>query len=393
MGVAEGNNRFYNDGSGKIFKSTNGGPKKLVDPKDYKYVPKSAGGTRDDSPIPKGAKGNNTYRMTDQVNPWVNAPLDMAFGAVAGDVTNKAGAAVKVPGNELMGLKLGDLYGINYDMNSIKGIFDKATKEQYKVLDKQYANTEKKFYDNMFGAQQTALDTIRKSNASAVATGASRGMQAANELSAVLGMQQGSTVEATQLAQDRNLLNDKQQAAMAQNAVTALTQSNQSRQAIGGLDASKYAADTQFDVGQMDYYARIDAASKGLLGAEAQAAATKYMADQNLKGSQIAASASASRSFSSGGPGYTAPPNGNVNDPTWKYQQLALDSAVQSGNKSAFISLMTSAGVDEKLAVQQWDNMFKMKAVGGQAPATSVDPIRGALGGKSSLTPYKFYTE
>ena len=44
----EGNIKYYNAGDGKIYKQVGDGPRTLVNPKDYKYVPKKAGGTRDD---------------------------------------------------------------------------------------------------------------------------------------------------------------------------------------------------------------------------------------------------------------------------------------------------------------------------------------------------------
>ena len=79
----------------------------------------------------------------------------------------------------------------------------------------EYEATANKFYEQMYGTQATALDTIRKrNNAAAVATGASRGIQAANELSAILGLQETNTQTASELAQQRNLLADQEGAAL-----------------------------------------------------------------------------------------------------------------------------------------------------------------------------------
>ncbi len=195
------------------------------------------------------------------------------------------------------GSDLASKYGITYDAASIENKFNEATKAKYDVLRKEYDATQNKFYNNMYNNQQTALDTIRKSNAEAVATGASRGVQAANELSSVLGLQQSTTDEATQLAVDRNALADKEAAAYAENKVNAFNKANELGLSLGNLASGIYASDVQFDVAQLDYYARLDAAMKNLMGMQEQANANMYAADKNLEGTKFA------RSFSSGGGG------------------------------------------------------------------------------------------
>lgn len=162
--------------------------------------------------------------------------------------------------------ELAKLYGITYDENAIKAKFDAATKAQYDMQRKDYQRTENHFYDQLGASQQTALDAIRKSSASAVATGASRGMQAANELSAVLGLQDNSVTGATDLVNQRVMLDDKEAADYAKNATTAMTTSNSLKQGLGTLASTLYAADTQFDVGQLDYYAKLKQAADQLAG-------------------------------------------------------------------------------------------------------------------------------
>jgi len=189
----------------------------------------------------------------------------------------------------LMGEDLAKLYGIDYDEKSILEKFNKATETEYAAKDKAFAKTENQFYDQMYGTQTTALDTIRKNNAAAVATGASRGMQAANELSAILGVGQESAAGATELGQERNILQDEKTADMARNSQDAMDAANMLKQQIGQLDSANYAADTQFGVGEMDYQARMDQASKQLEGMMAQVEAERYAADQNLAGTKYAA--------------------------------------------------------------------------------------------------------
>ena len=183
--------------------------------------------------------------------------------------------------------------GITYDEAAIRAKFDAATKAEYDLKRREYEATANKFYEQMYGTQATALDTIRRSNAAAVATGASRGIQAANELSAILGLQEANTQTASELAQQRNLLADQEGAALAKNIVDAMTTSNAVKQALGNLAANLYASDTQFDVGAMQYYAALNQAAQALQGtiytADRNLDASRYAADQNLAGVQYTA--------------------------------------------------------------------------------------------------------
>lgn len=192
---------------------------------------------------------------------------------------------------ELRGLTLGDLYGINYDEEAIRSKFDEATRAEFATRNKEHQMTENAFYNNLYGTQAAALDTIRRNTSQAIATGASRGMQAANELSAILGLTQEGVMGSTDLAQKRNLLKDEEAAAYARNAREALEISNALRQQIGALDAQNYAADIQYRIGEMDYYARLDQALKQLQGMQAQAAAQRYAADRNVEAQRILADA------------------------------------------------------------------------------------------------------
>jgi hypothetical protein len=183
--------------------------------------------------------------------------------------------------------ELASLYGnITFDEDAIRSKFDKATKAEYELKRKEYEQTEDQFYNRLLGTQGTALDTIRRANASAISSGAAKGMQAANELSAILGLQQESVDDSTKLAQARNNLVDAEAAAYAKNVVDALNTANQIKLALGTLASNIYAADTQFDVGTMQYLAQLDAAAKQLEGIGLTADATKYSADRNLEGSK-----------------------------------------------------------------------------------------------------------
>lgn len=172
-------------------------------------------------------------------------------------------------------------YGLTYDPNKIKAILDTNTAAQFRTEQNQLNQTQNQFYSNQYNTQASALDTIRKANAQAIANGASKGMQSANELSAILNLQQQGTQTATSLASQQNQLYDKEQAAYAQNAVNAIQQANTVGQNL-------YSADIQQNVGQMQYYAALEQALKNLQGvqytADQNLAGTKYNADQNLSG-------------------------------------------------------------------------------------------------------------
>lgn len=186
--------------------------------------------------------------------------------------------------------ELARLYGnITFDEDVIRSKFDKATQAEYARKRKEYEQTEDQFYNRLFGTQSTALDTIRRANASAISSGAAKGMQAANELSAILGLQQESVDDSTKLAQERNLLMDKEAEAYTKNAIDALIKANEIKLALGTLSSNIYASDTQFDVAQLQYLAQLDAAAKQLEGIGLTADATRYSADRNLEGSKYVA--------------------------------------------------------------------------------------------------------
>lgn len=134
-------------------------------------------------------------------------------------------------------------YALNTDANYYKNMYDRATAAAQAVEERGIANAEAAWQRNLAGTQATALDTIRKNNASAIATGASKGMQAANELSAVLGLQDTAVEESTALAQQRLDLADAYAAEYAKNAVTAQETANANKQAMMNAAIQQYGYD------------------------------------------------------------------------------------------------------------------------------------------------------
>lgn len=138
-------------------------------------------------------------------------------------------------------------YALSTDAQSIKSMYDQATAAAQAVEERGIANAEAAWQRNLAGTQATALDTIRKNNASAIATGASKGMQAANELSAILGLQDTTVEESTALAQQRLDLADVYAAEYAKNAITAQETANANKQAMMNAAMQQYGYDTTLE--------------------------------------------------------------------------------------------------------------------------------------------------
>ena len=126
-------------------------------------------------------------------------------------------------------------------------MYDQAPAAAQAAEERSIINAENAWQRNLAYTQATALDTIRKNNASAIATGASKGMQAANELSAKLGLQDTAVEESTALAQQRLDLADAYAAEYAKNAVTAQETANANKQAMMSAAMEAYAADTTLE--------------------------------------------------------------------------------------------------------------------------------------------------
>lgn len=116
------------------------------------------------------------------------------------------------------------------DEQAILDKYNAATVAQFNVQREQNRQAENQFYNEMYNTQKTAMDTIRQSNAAAVASGASRGVQAAQELSSLLGLQQESVASATELAQANRQTAQEETAAVLENVLNAYKQATADRQ-------------------------------------------------------------------------------------------------------------------------------------------------------------------
>lgn len=180
--------------------------------------------------------------------------------------------------NELLGTDF------TYDRDEIYGIYKDATKAAYDAEIAQQRQAERGYYANMAAAQDSTIDTIRGQYGAAIASGASKGMQAANVLSAILGTSQAAADQATQLAQDRQALGARYGAQIKADAKDALTYANDVASQIGGLAHQLYNDDIQRKTAELSY-------NQGINTDYAGYAANKYNADANLAGNIIGSGA------------------------------------------------------------------------------------------------------
>ena len=194
-------------------------------------------------------------------------------------------------GAEALAAKYGD---VDYNRSAIEGIFNNATNAEYATKRKENKNTELLYAKKVSQNQNAYLDAMRRQYASnAVQSGANQGMQAANQLSAMMGMNEMSSMDASKQAQAYQLLADKEAQARTANAKTALEYSNAQKMALGTLDSNLYSVDAQKYAAELAANAQVGvantAASAQGYAADQGLAGTRYNADQNLRSNQYVA--------------------------------------------------------------------------------------------------------
>lgn len=267
---------------------------------------------------------------------------------------------------------LAALYGgINYDQNAIEKIYKDATAADYAARKQDYNNTANQYYNRMALSQNSYLDAQRKANASAVMSGATRGMQNAAQLSTVLGLSQQSSLDNTKLAQDARLLSDQENAAYAKNTSDALTYANTVKQSLGTLSANEYATDAQKYAAELGYNAAVSAANtaasaqgytadQALQGttynADKNFAGTTYTADKNYAGTTYAADSSAGASKYSADQGYKG--------------QVAYANGLQGAAAASAAGQVSAAKLAADATIAQ-QNLYNLGSIVTNAPANS----------------------
>lgn len=171
-----------------------------------------------------------------------------------------------------------------YDRDEIYNIYRDATQAAYSTELAAQQDATRNYYSNMAKAQDTAIDTMRQQYGTAIASGASKGMQAANALSAILGTTQQTAQQATQLAVDRQALGQQYGAQVKADAKNALSYANDMANTIAGLSHQFYNDDIQRKTAELSYNQGINTDNAGYQ-------ANKYTADSNLAGNIVNAGA------------------------------------------------------------------------------------------------------
>lgn len=222
-----------------------------------------------ESPTREYTLTNPNASLEDTLNTVYNTAPKINDGYVRPDYTNVVNSRIRDVND------LSKTLGVNftYDRNEIEKIYQDATMAALRM--EQNSGAERQYYNNLANAQNTMLDTIRQQYGNAVSTGANRGMQAANMLSAILGTTQTANEEATNLAAAKQELTNKYAQQMRQDTVDALQYSNDMANTIGSLSHQLYNDEIQQKTAELAYNQGINTDYAGYM-------ASRYTADANL---------------------------------------------------------------------------------------------------------------
>lgn len=160
-------------------------------------------------------------------------------------------------------------------------VLNEQSEAAYRKQQVGVAEAQNQYVQNQAQNQLSALDAIRRSNASAIANGANAGLQAANELSAILGLQDTVSAEATNLA---NTAIDNAAAYNEQlnaNAATGLKEANSMNATLSSNNAELAKSAAAIYDSDASAKATVDAA-------DIAAAAQKYAADKAAEAQVVA---------------------------------------------------------------------------------------------------------
>lgn len=179
---------------------------------------------------------------------------------------------------------LADLYGIDYNRDSIESVFKDATTAANEAKLKEYNRTARQYYDKLGATQNSLIDTLRKQRAASITNGANAGMQNATELSEILGLTQTVSPDALALAQDRNAIIEAYNAQLAQDTRDAMEYSDKLKQALAALASEKYGYDAQQYVAELSHNANVQAQNTA---SSAAYAGDKYATLEDILGLSV----------------------------------------------------------------------------------------------------------
>ena len=138
------------------------------------------------------------------------------------------------------------------DQDKLLSLYNNAAKTQYEGNLQALDASRQEYGKALMSAQDNYLNAMREANASAIASGAARGTQAANELSTMLGLQQESMQGATDLANQRAKAGIDYANALAEAQVNAEDTTYNRQKAITDQLLQQYASDNDV-LGMLGY--------------------------------------------------------------------------------------------------------------------------------------------
>lgn len=195
---------------------------------------------------------------------------------------------------------LAKLYGnINYNDAAIEAAFNQATNAK---LAEQRAADRRTFNSQLTGlgrTQNALADTLRKNNAAYLQSGANAGMAGANNILALLGMQQQSSDGLTQLTQQTRANEYAGLSELAQNKRDAMQYADTQKAAMMSSGVGMYnterTAEAQEEAARQARAAQEAYAAAYLKAAKAAADAQKYSSNQQFNSSAYAANAAVAK--------------------------------------------------------------------------------------------------
>lgn len=143
--------------------------------------------------------------------------------------------------------------GINASLGDIESLFKDAVDKGYSASKQEYENTLNDYYRTILNNVGNITQLLRDNNAEAANTGASRGVVAANELSALLGAASEANQNASKLA-DQGITIGKQYGADIATALKdANTTYNDLRLQLGNLANADYLGQVQQYAAELAY--------------------------------------------------------------------------------------------------------------------------------------------
>ena len=140
---------------------------------------------------------------------------------------------------------LASLYGINNNLATQQSNASNAVNSGYDVQRKTFKESSDAYYDNIKAMASSIMDALRKANVGAEATGASRGVAAANQLSALLALSGDTSAGALELANKGVDMGDQYKADLATALQAAFDNNNATNVTLGQMAGDQYATDTQ----------------------------------------------------------------------------------------------------------------------------------------------------